>query len=417
MIKNKRFLIIAIYLIIISIFSLSCTGSRQLQSMAMVTSMAVDLEDDKIIVTCEIMNPISNNSSSNSSSGNSSPIPTGSIFAQSVGETVFEAVRDITLYFDRKLYFSHNNLIIFGEEFAKKGITGFMDLFLRDNEPRENMYILVAKGGKAYEVLGVKGELSQSAGDYLLDILNNFKYNGKCLKVSMSEYYRYHYDVSNEPVIGVVTKIEKMVIDQESSKDNAKKFMLDVTGGAVLRRDYLVGYLSEDEIFGYNFITDRIEGGLIKFNTPQGLNKGKAIIGKEGSFTTVEILKAKIKRDVVIADGKVHLNINVKLSGSLGEENKGIDIGNSETIHILEKECSEKVKSLISITLDKGQKEFKQDNFSIGEVVHRQYPEVWKEISKEWNNIFPEISYSINVETKIVKTGIINIPSNLRKRR
>lgn len=415
MTKNKKNLIMAVYLIIISLLSLSCTGSRQLQTLALVTSIGIDLEDDKIIITCEIMNPISNNSS-NSSSG-ISPNPTGSVFAQSVGETVFEAVRNITLNFDRKLFLSHNNILIFGEEFAKKGITGFMDVFLRDSEAKENMYILVAKGAKAYEIIGVKGELSQSSGDYLLDILNDFKYNGKCLKVSMSEYYKYHYDIGNEPVIGVVTKIEKKEVDRQKSKDNTAKFMLDVAGGAILSRDYLIGYLSSDEIFGYNFITGRIEGGLIKFNTPQGLNKGNTIIGNEGKFTTVEIIQTKTKRDIKIDDGKIHLNINVKLSGSLGEENKGIDISNLEVIRILEKACSEKVEDLISITMDKGQKEFKQDNFSIGEIVHRQYPKVWKEISNDWNNIFPEISYTVNVETKIVKTGIINTPSNLRKRR
>lgn len=411
--KIKRILIIGIYLITTSIVLTSCAETRELQTLAIVTATGIDLEDDKIIITCEIVDPTSNNSSL----GNLSPSQRDIIFVQGVGETVFEAIRNITLHFDRKLFFSHSNILIFGEEFIKKGITEFMDLFLRDYEPRETVYMVVAKGAKAYDVIGVRGELSESSGDYLKDVLDNFKYNGKCLSVSMAEYFRHYYEISNEPVIGIIQKLEEMVIDQDKRKDMPTKSIVDASGGAVLKRDYLVGYFDGDEMLGYNFIVDRIKGGVIVFNNPEGLNNGKAIIGHEGKLSTVEILNSKTKNNIKIVDGEIHLNINIKLRGALGEENRGIDIGNSEVLNVLEKSCSEKIKSLVSATMDKGQKEFKQDNFSIGVIVHRQYPELWKEIAKDWNNVFPDISYSVNVETDIVKAGTINVPSNLRKRR
>lgn len=414
--KNERFLITAIYLIVTSLILTSCTETHELQTLAIVTATGIDLENDKVIITCEIVDPTSNGSS-NSSSSDFTYSQGNIVFAQGMGKTVFEAIRDVTLHFDRKLFFSHSNILIFGEEFAKKGITGFLDLFLRDYEPRESAYILVAKEAKAYEVMGVKGELSESAGAYLKDILDNFQYNGKCLSVSMAEYFRYYYEISNEPVIGVVQRLEKRVIDEERRRNMPMKSILDVSGGAVLKRDYLVGYFDGDEILGFNFIVDRVKGGGIVFNTPERLNNGKAIIGNEEKFTTVEILNSKTKNNIEISNGQIHLNINIKLRGSLAEENKAVDISDSETLKELEKSCSEKVKSLVSATMDKGQKEFKQDNFSIGTTVHRQYPEIWKDIAENWNNIFPDISYSINVETDIVKAGIINVPSNLRRRR
>ncbi len=413
LIKKNKIIILA-YILMSSILLTSCIGSRELQTLAIVTAIGLDREGEEVLITCEIINPTTASSLMSSS-------PTSStnniVFAQGKGRTVFEAIRDIPLHFDRKLFFSHSNVLILGEEFAKRGITEFMDIFLRDNEPRENLYMVVAKGVMAYEIMGVRGELSQSAGNYIYDIIENFKYNGKCVEMTMSEYYRYYYDVSNEPVIGVVEKIEKKVIDEERKKDTPTKYILDISGGAALKRDYLLGYFSEDEIFGYNFITNGIKGGLITFKTPKGLTKGAAIIGKEGEFTSVEIFYAKTKRNIEITEGKILLNIDVKLRAGLGEESKAVDVGNLEVIHILEEASSKEVKRLISATMDKGQKQFKQDNFSIGEIVHQQHPEVWKEISKDWNSIFPEISYKVNVEIDIVKTGIINVPSNLRKRR
>jgi spore germination protein KC len=411
--KNKGNLIITIYLLAISIILSSCTGGREIQELGIVTSIGMDIEDDKVIVTCEVINT----TSGNTQSGSSTHSPKEVVFIQGEGITVFEAIRGTTLNFDRKLFFSHVNTIILGEEFAKKGIAEFLDLVLRDNEPRENMYILVAKGTKAYDVMGIKGDLSQSAGNYLHDVLEDSRYNGKSLNITVAEYYRYYYEASNEPVIGIVQKKEKRVIDEERKKIEPTKLILDVGGGAVTKRDTLIGYFTPDEMFGYNFIVDYIKGGLIVFNTPKELSENKPIIGSEGKFTVVEILKSKTKKNVTITDGKIHLNINVKVRGALAEENKAIDISNMEVIDVLERASSEEVKKLISKTLNKGQKEFQQDNFSIGELVHHKYPKVWKKISKDWNNIFSEITYNINVETEIVKTGIINVPSNLRKRR
>ncbi len=88
-----------------------------------------------------------------------------------------------------------------------------------------------------------------------------------------------------------------------------------------------------------------------------------------------------------------------------------------EVFSRIERACSDRVKEIISNTLEKGQKEFKQDNFSIGVTVHQQYPKVWREIATDWKNIFPEIAYEVNVETTIVEIGLINFPANLRRKK
>lgn len=68
--------------------------------------------------------------------------------------------------------------------------------------------------------------------------------------------------------------------------------------------------------------------------------------------------------------------------------------------------------------MDKAQKELKIDNFQIKKLVYIKYPEIWKEISDEWDKgIFPNISYSVKVDTNLIRTGLINIPSNLEKGR
>jgi len=418
--KKSRFikiLIIKIYLLIVIFISSSCVGNvggKEINRVAIVTSVGIDYEDEMVIMTFEVVNPTAGQSSSEAGQNNSTS--QAFVYPQGKGNTVKEAIANTNLHFDKKIFLSHSNLLIIGEEFAKRGITDLMNFFLNDNEPREDMYIVVAKGAKASDIIGVRAGLGRASGNYLYDILNNFPYNAKSINITVAEKYRYFYDVGNNPVIGVVEVKEVRQFDVEKGGEEPTKTILDVTGGAVLKRDYLIGYFSGDEMIGFNFIVNEVRGGTIVFRTPIKLkHEDNSIIGEDGSFTSVDILNAKAKNNIMVDNGKIHLTIDVKIRGALNEINQAINTSNAVVISKIEDACSRKVKELISATLDKGQREFKQDNFSIGVSVHQQHPELWKEISKDWQSIFPEISYDVNVETTLVKSGLMNTPANVRK--
>lgn len=416
--KTIKVLILNIYLIMVSIFMSSCIGSvggREINRMAIVTSVGIDYEDEKVIMTFEVVNPAAGDTSSEA--GPNSSGTQAFVYPQGIGKTVKEAITNANLHFDKKIFLSHSNLMIIGEEFAKRGITDLMDFFLRDNEPREDMYMVVAKGARAYDIIGVRAGLGRASGNYLYDILNNFPFNARSINISIAEKFRYFYDVANEPVVGVVQIRKIRQFDREKKGEEPIKEVLDVSGGAVLKRDYLIGYFNEDEMIGFNFIVNEIKGGILVFRTPVEPNDNNVIIGKDGRFTSVDILRAKSKNNISVDNGKIHLTIDVKIRGALNEINQAFNVADPEVISRIEKACSEKVKELISTTLEKSQKEFKNDNFSIGIAVHQQHPKLWKEIAKDWENIFPEISYDVNVETTLVKTGLMNAPANVRKRR
>lgn len=412
MIKNKKKVLIISYLLVVSIILSSCTDISEIKDLAIVSAIGIDLDDDNVILTCEIYNPLYSKEADGASSASYSVA-----FVQGKGKDLFDAIRDTYLHFDRKLFFSHAKVLIIGEELAKAGIIQHLDYFIRSQQPRENIKILVAKEGKAHEVMGIMGELSLSGGEYISDILDNFNRTGKIINISLAEYYKYYYNINNEPVIGVVQTEERKGVLGERKKSGPTRTILSLGGGAITKRDSLIGYFTPDEMLGFNFIVDDIQGGVIIFTKLGKLNNNIPVIGNEGKFTSIEILKSKTQNDIKIKDGNVHLDINVKLKGSLIEENRAVDLDDEEILKILEDSCSKEVEKIIFKTLDKSQKEFKQDNFSIGEAVHRKYPELWKEIAEDWDNIFSEMTYSISVETEIAKIGFINLPSNLRKRR
>lgn len=401
-------LYILFILLTISILSTSCVGNVEIQELAIVTAMGIDLEGNKVIVTVEVIDPTSENREEDNSK------LSGVMYIQGEGNTVYDAMRNTGLFFDRGLLFGHSYIIIFGEEFAKKGITDIIDFMLRDSGPREKSYLLVAKGKRADEILGVNAGMVKSTGSYLRNALDNFKYNGKCIPIPLAEYLRYYYDKNNEVVLGTVGIIEKPEIDINKRKENPSIYFLTVGGGSVFKEDKLIGYYSEDEMLGFNFIVGDIKEAVISFKTPVKENLDKKIIGSHSGYTTIKTLKKLINKNIEIREDNIHLNIDIYLTASLMEVNQALDINQKSVLNDIEKACSKEIERLVSNTIEKSKKEFKQDNFSISVLMHHQHPEVWKEIKDDWHNIFTGISYSVNVKTKVVKAGIINLPLNIR---
>lgn len=415
--KKIKIMIFILYVLISSIVLSACqvaVGRKEIEDLGIVTAIGVDYIDGNVVVTMEVVNPLSN------TSGDQSSVSTEGnryVYFKGIGKTVKEAITNVNLYFDKQIFLSHSNLLILGEEFAKRGTIDLMDFFLRDTEPREDMYMIVAKGCKASDIIGIKAGLGRSTGNYLYDTFNNYTITGKCINLSVAEKYRYYYDVSNEPVVGVVQLKEIAQSDDETKEESPTLTALDVSGGAVLSNGRLAGYFDGEEMLGFNIIVGDLRSGTIVFETPvTEKDKENLVIGRDGSLTSLDIVLTKTKRKITIKDGKIHLTVDVKLKGALSEINQALNVIDGEVISRIEKACSEKVKELISRTLDKGQKEFKLDSFSIGVAVHQQHPKLWKEIATEWQSIFPEITYDVNVETTIVKIGLINFPTNLRRK-
>ncbi len=396
--------IILINLLITSMILTSCTGVRELDTLGIVTNTAIDLVDEKVILTHEVIVPKSNVTSGNTDE------PTVQ-FVQSSGETILDALRNATLIFDRKLFLSHNSVIILGEEFAKRGIGDLINFYVSDNEPRESAFLVVAKDSNAYEVMGVNGGLNDTPGRYMVDLLENEKFNMKSRSFTLREYVRYFLEGENV-VLSMVQQSEKLEINKEEEKP--RKSVLDVTGGAVFHKDKLIGYYNGDEMKGFNFIVDEYENGIVVFETPDELVADNKFIATRGKYTVVEVKNSKTKARVDLIDGKLHLTIDVNVEGIITEDTKGLNISNIKILEAVKLACSEQVKEYITMTMDKAQKEFQLDTFSIGNLVHIRYPDLWREISDKWQSVFSDLEYEVNVTTDLVRSGLINTPINIK---
>lgn len=403
--KFKKMIII-INIFIITILFTSClnVGSREVNDMGIVLATAVDMEGQKILLTLEVIIPAPKTSQPGSK--------TTVVYVQSRGDTIFDALRNATLKFDKKLFMAHNRIIIFGDEFARRGIGDYISFFINDNEPRESAYLLIAKDTKAYEMMGINAGLSDTPSKYLYELMENYEINSKSRSLTVNDTLMFHLK-NLHPVISLVEAVSQLEVYKEEGK--SIKSVLNVEGGAVFNIDKLVGYYSGDEMKGFNFIVNEFENGLIIFETGDGLGNQNKLISSSGKYSVLEVKNSKTKKNIELIGDQLHLTIDVAIKGAIMEDIKGLDLADAFTYNQVELACSNKVKEYITKTMDKAQNDFQLDTFGISNIVHIQHPDLWKDISDKWEGVFPDLTYTVNVKTDILRSGLMNTPTNIRK--
>lgn len=413
----KRRILLVIFILPVIIFT-GCWDQRELNKIGIVTAMGIDKEGDEFVVTVEVIKPEPVRSGTSVSDNNDRVT-----YTQGRGKSVFDAVRNITLKFDRKAFFSHNSIIIFGEDFAKDGIIKYLDLINRDQETRETSYLLVAEKAKSYEVMGINAGIEEIPGRYIQQLVENEVYNVSSLKMDLVGYLRDYYNVGKQPIIGKISILKK-----ENLNDNGSKYELSVEGASIFNGGRLSGYLNADETECVNFIKGNIGNSIITFNNPEkvpsdGLSTSTPrvggmpkSVGKDIKQQSVfEIEESKVKRDVEIVDGKILMKVNIKIRGNLAEESGDIDISKREVIEAVEEACSKQLQEDLKKNFETIQRKYKLDVFGFGQLFHIRYPDEWKNVKDNWAQVFSESDCKIEVETHIHTTNLTNTPTGKEK--
>lgn len=375
----KKFVLIVITLFILLISS-GCYNYKEINDMAIVSSIGIDKDNknDKYIVSAQIMN------SKESEDSEDSQI---TVYTKE-GDTVHEALRNITLKSPRKLYGNHLSKIVLSEEVAKEGIDNILDIFNRITEVRNEFIITIVKEDKASDVLKVLTTTESIPAEYVkLSLKIADKTSGLTYATKLDEFISLYLKKGIDPVVPVL-KIDKKekkgtTINNITTTNPISKIVIEDL--AVTNKGKLETYLKNEEIIGYNFLRNQIQKMIIPVKCDD-----------ENNYASILILKNKTKSNASKKDNKYIINFNINSEAIITEYNCKKDLTDEKVIKKLEKDTEKKIKRYIKKSLNK-QKETKGKFLGLERIIYLDYPKYKNE----------DYSVKYNAKVNLVRKGEI----------
>lgn len=367
-----------IIVLVLCLFLTGCYNYKELNKIAIVSSISIDKKDNNYLVSAQVLNvkPKDDNNSSNV------------IVYEEEGKTIEEALRNITKKSNKKLYGGHLSKLVISEEVAKDGIIDIVDLFQRLPEIKDEFTITISKGIDANKVIKIMTSPESIPADFVKNVIDSADVDSALTHSSkLDEFVSLYLKKYIDPVITILEvknyKKQGTTLKNNESTYPDTKIVLDYVG--ITYKGKLEDYLDKDETIGYNFIRNNIDQMIIPIKCDKD------------NYASISILDSKTK---VKIDKNYNITLNISNKASLNEYNCSNKINKRK----LEQDTNKMIKKYINKAL-KRQESSKSEFLGLKRYIYLKYP--------KYNN--EEYKVRIKVNTNITRIGEINKSSKGEK--
>lgn len=384
----KKRLLSIFLIIMLTSFCSGCAQKIEIVNLAKVMALGVDTAPDgKFIVSIRILSESSAQKSSGMSMGRGGGKPTESAIYTATGDTILHAVNKLNKQLGKEIRFSHNKVIIIGEETARKSIHHILDHSLRLYQMRPNIPMLVSKG-TALEIMKVETLENPLPPAAIEDILERQD------KIGYAPYST-NLDIANALLTESTAPIAPVIMKNTDEITNLDSFKIE--GTAVFKKDRLIGFMNEKQTRGLEWVIGKIRRSAVVL---PGI--------KNGNLTTL-IIDSSAKITPILQNDNMTIEIDIKNSSNIREMTEDLDVmKNPNIMDKLNEIQNNAIKSEVEEAINTAQKDLKQDVFGFGEAIHRSYPKEWKKLKNKWDEEFEHCKVKVNVHSSIKRPGSLN---------
>lgn len=384
----KRHLKWSLLLILILLLS-GCAGKRELNDLALVMAVGIDKgeEENAFKVTAQIARPADARGQTGAPSGQTGE-PILTIVGQ--GESLFDAIRDLSSFTTRNVFWAHNQVIVINEDLAKEGIAQVIDFFTRNPELRMRTWVVITPEKASTLVSTVTG-LELIPGEAVNKLFRYGEISNVAPNSQIMDVQAAYLSQSSQPIIARVSLKEVMVSNKKPEKGPTIK-QVDLAGAGVFQEDRLVGILKPEETRALMLFTERLKSGVVITSCKSKPERTVSVELRDQMFQVTPHFKGS----------QISFTAEYDAFAMVVEAGCPFSIDDQEQVTKLEQAVEKKLKKEIETTINKVQKEYKTDVFELGKVFHNEYPGYWKQIADDWEEVFPtvDIKVSVNVEVK-----------------
>lgn len=336
------FSFIVLLIIFVSAFSSSYT-SHNMSNLAYVLALGIDIgENSKMKLSAQFTK-----SSASSPEGGSSDESSNIVLVSSEGDSIYSCLNLINTYIGKEINLSHCNVLIFSEEFAKKGISAQIYSLLNNEEFRPTTNLVISKC-TAYDYLdNVKPNLEKLTVNYYDTFSLTNKFTGYFSDITVGEFYNMLSSTSCDGT-AILGGLNKTARDEESDNETTDSITNseNLTAGtssvegkrgsenigiAIFDNDKLCGELTSIETICHLLINNDIDSCIISIDNPYKENLNNPEEKLELSITPIKKSKVFVK----IINDIPHIYIDLKLRSSLLTLENNIDYSKNDVIETI----------------------------------------------------------------------------------
>lgn len=402
--------IVRILIVLMSLLYIltGCYDANELDDLAYVIAIGVDKgTSKKLQVTFQIAIPV------NISGEGSSPGKETSTLLTIDADSVYEAVSLANAQISKEVNLSQNKMVVFSEELAKAGLEGYINPFVTNKEIRPRTSVVVCKASSREFLSTITPVLETNPARYLDLILSSHSYSGYNIGTELVDFYWNEQSPYVEPIAILAEISNSNSENSKSDKDNSPSQEVNenptpkFSGIAVFSGAKMVGELKEDEIIPHRIAT----------NSLQPVNFALPDIKEPNKITTVTLSQnSKCKTKLKLENNIPKINITANIHAQLVTSGSPTDYFENENRYQLAKKIEEELSKLIYSYLNKCCKELKADITGFGKNLRPQYLTLTELEKVDWENIYPNSEFVVNVGVDLNTTQIVTYKENVKSR-
>lgn len=368
-----------IILITIILLITGCYNYRELNDLAIIDALGIDYKNNKFLVTAQILNVEKKETDDTKKL---------IVVYEGEGQSIAEAIRNMSLDDPKEMYLGHLELIILGESLTKDNTNKVFEFLLRDPKLRSEALVVSSLNNSAREILNQKVNSNIFPSKSIINSIEvSSKTEGTVKKQTLEDLIKITLDNKIDSVITTISIKE----EKENKEDINEYNLIKLDNLAIIKDKKIIDYLSKDEARIFNIIKNDI--GNVMINIPfQNTN----------SVILLSNPKSNIK--IKLHDKKIDVDINIEVDGDIAEINKKTNVDNQEILKKLSKELNKKLENDTKILLKKC-KENDADILGLKDLIYKKYPKNYQNYQD--NNIYEIANFNINVTSNIYKEGNI----------
>lgn len=354
-----------------------CWNRTELPEKAFILGAAIDqINPDNIKLAVQIYKP----GQKAGAQGGKQTEPYVNIETKS--ESVFDAIRDITLHLGRKAQWSHIRVIIIDDETARKTpLLSLLEVFYRDHETRMSTKVMISKGN-ASNYLEIKPLIEQTVAHQMKRMQEiGRRESGKVPAVSLLQLAQ-----------ALKSQVPDTVLPYAIEQEDA----VALPGAAMIKDGKMIGTLTGRQTEKILMLTNQFKRGILQLPCEPSGNY------KKRKFEAVETHSIRTKITPVLNPDKLKVKVKVLIIGNIGELKCSRLDKPEDEIHF-QRRLKEEMENQFMETIRVTQKQ-QIDLIGLGNSLYRNHVGVWKKWKKTWRERYAEADFQLEVTADITHT-------------